>query len=137
MTAPTYDLMKGTCKSVVELEYHLEEVFKATNDHLDWHNPVGKPYPHDLSKPLPLIQNARGRQVIPLDYFINNDLEFLKGRSLSQKYTTSITKMKAADYGQIKWIEEKVSRIWSSVPVVYDRHAYLGTYHWGPKRQRF
>ncbi|GJZ48977.1 hypothetical protein Tco_0603167 [Tanacetum coccineum] len=110
LTGPTYDLMKGTCKSVVELEYHLEEVFKATNDQLDWHNLEGRPYPYDLSKPLPLIQNARGRQVIPFDHFINNDLEYLKGGSLSQKYTTSLTKMKAADYG---------------------------TYHWGPKHQRF
>ncbi|GKC42695.1 hypothetical protein Tco_1060417 [Tanacetum coccineum] len=50
--------MKGTCKSVVELEYHLEEVFKATNDQLDWHNPEGRPYPLDLSKPLPLTKAA-------------------------------------------------------------------------------
>ncbi|GJR72651.1 hypothetical protein Tco_0085016 [Tanacetum coccineum] len=64
LTSPTYDFIKGTCKSVVELEYHLKEVFKAINDLLDWHNPEGKPYPHDLSKPLPLIQNKRGRQVI-------------------------------------------------------------------------
>ncbi|GJU01274.1 hypothetical protein Tco_1111612 [Tanacetum coccineum] len=35
LTDPTYDLIKGMCKSVVELEYHLEEVFKATNDRLD------------------------------------------------------------------------------------------------------
>nr|GEZ51403.1 hypothetical protein [Tanacetum cinerariifolium] len=49
------DVDESTCKSVVELEYHLEEVFKATNDRLDWHNPEGKPYPHDLSKSLPLI----------------------------------------------------------------------------------
>ncbi|GJT90775.1 retrovirus-related pol polyprotein from transposon TNT 1-94 [Tanacetum coccineum] len=138
LTGPTYDLMKGTCKSVVELEYHLEEVFKATNDQLDWHNPKGRPYPHDLSKPLPLIQNARGRQVIPFDHFINNDLEYLKGGSLSQKYTTSLTKTKAADYGHVKWIEDKVPRsIWSPAQVVYDKHAYWGTYHWGPKRQRF
>ncbi|GJY76145.1 hypothetical protein Tco_0481261 [Tanacetum coccineum] len=59
LTGPTYDLIKGTCKSVVELEYHLEEVFKATNDQLDWHNPKGRPYPYDLSKPLPLIPDAR------------------------------------------------------------------------------
>ncbi|GJZ56280.1 hypothetical protein Tco_0611473 [Tanacetum coccineum] len=137
LTGPTYDLIKGTCKSVVELEYHLEEVFKATNDRLDWHNPEGKPYPHDLSKPLSLILNERGRQVIPLDHFINNDLEYLKGGSSSQKYTTSITKTKAVDYGQVKWIEDKVSRIWSPVKVVYDKHAYWGTYHWGPKRQKF
>ncbi|GJV40831.1 hypothetical protein Tco_1419271, partial [Tanacetum coccineum] len=108
LTGQTYDLMKGTCKSVVELEYHLEEVFKATNDQLDWHNPEGRPYLHDLSKPLPLIQNARGRQVIPFDHFINNDLEYLKGGSSSKKYTTSITKTKAADYGHVQWIEDKV-----------------------------
>ncbi|GKB56149.1 hypothetical protein Tco_0912335 [Tanacetum coccineum] len=114
LTGPTYDLMKGSCKSVAELEYHLEEVFKATNDQLDWNNPEGTPYPHDLSKPLPLIPNARGRLVIPFDHFINNDLEYLKGGSLSHKYTTSITKTKAADYGQIKWIEDRIPRsMWS------------------------
>ncbi|GKB44574.1 hypothetical protein Tco_0889516, partial [Tanacetum coccineum] len=63
LTGPTYDLIKGTCKSVVELEYHLEEVFKATNDRLDWHNPKGKPYPYDLSKPFPLILNEQVKVV--------------------------------------------------------------------------
>ncbi|GKE12270.1 hypothetical protein Tco_1415821, partial [Tanacetum coccineum] len=107
LTGPTYDLIKGTCKNVVELEYHLEEVFKATNDQLDWHNPEGRPYLHDLSKPLPLIPNERGHQVIPFDHFINNDLEYLKEGGSSQRYTTSITKTKAADYGQVNWIENK------------------------------
>ncbi|GKB78431.1 hypothetical protein Tco_0945326 [Tanacetum coccineum] len=102
--------MKGSCKSVAELKYHLEEVFKATNDQLDWNNPEGTPYPHDLSKPLPLIPNARGHPVIPFNHFINNDLEYLKGGSLSHKYTTSITKTDAADYAQIKWIEDRISR---------------------------
>nr|GEY81727.1 hypothetical protein [Tanacetum cinerariifolium] len=121
LTDPTYDLTKGTCKSVVELEYYLEEVFRATNDRLDWHNLEGKPYPHDLSKPLPLIQNERGRQVIPYDYFINNDLEYLKGASLSKKYTTFITKTKAADYGQVKWIEDKrFYRYASNIESSYD-----------------
>ncbi|GKC70822.1 hypothetical protein Tco_1116705 [Tanacetum coccineum] len=81
--------------------------------------------------------NEQGRQVIPFDHFINNDLEYLKGESSSQRYTTSITKTKAAVYGQVKWIEDKIYRIWSLVKVVYDRHAYWGTYHWGPKRQKF
>ncbi|GJY38905.1 hypothetical protein Tco_0425269 [Tanacetum coccineum] len=71
------------------------------------------------------------------DYFINNDLEYLKGGSSSQKYTTSVTKTKAADYGHVKWIEYKVSRIWSPLNVVYNKHAYWGTYHWGLKRQKF
>ncbi|GJY49077.1 hypothetical protein Tco_0439033 [Tanacetum coccineum] len=138
LTDPTYDLIKGTCKSVVELEYHLEEVFKANNDQLDWHNPEGRLYPHDLSKSLPLIPDARGRLIILYDHFINNDLEYLKGGSSSRKYTTLITKIKAADYGHIKWIEDKIPRsTWSKAQVFYDKHAYWGTYHWGPKHQRF
>ncbi|GJU79865.1 hypothetical protein Tco_1282230 [Tanacetum coccineum] len=60
----------------------MEEVFKATNDQLDWHNPEGRPYPHDLSKPLPLIPDARGRLIIPYDHFINNDLEYLPRQRL-------------------------------------------------------
>ncbi|GKC46129.1 hypothetical protein Tco_1063851 [Tanacetum coccineum] len=137
LTGPTYDLIKGSCKSVAELDYHMEEVFKATHEQLDWNNPEGKPYPHNLSKPLPLIPNARGRLVIPFDHFINNDLEYLKGGSSSHKYTTSIIKTKAADYGDIKWIEDRIPKsTWSTVPMEYDRHAYWGTYHWGPKRQK-
>nr|GEV63102.1 zinc finger, CCHC-type, retrotransposon Gag domain protein [Tanacetum cinerariifolium] len=61
---PTYELMKGSCKSLVELEYQLEEVYKATTDQLDWVNPEGHIYPHNLLKPLPLIPNNRGHRVI-------------------------------------------------------------------------
>nr|GEX27719.1 hypothetical protein [Tanacetum cinerariifolium] len=71
LAGPTYELMKGSCKSLIELEYHLEEVFKATTDQLDWVN--------------------------------------TKGAS-SRKYTTSIMKTMAADYGHIKWIEDLVPR---------------------------
>nr|GEW03854.1 hypothetical protein [Tanacetum cinerariifolium]GEY95389.1 hypothetical protein [Tanacetum cinerariifolium] len=39
LAGPTYELMKGSCKSLVELEYKLEEVYKATTDQLDWVNP--------------------------------------------------------------------------------------------------
>nr|GFA80376.1 hypothetical protein [Tanacetum cinerariifolium] len=40
--SPTYELMKGSYKSLIELEYYLEEVFKATTDQLDWVNPKGQ-----------------------------------------------------------------------------------------------
>ncbi|GJT06859.1 hypothetical protein Tco_0841321 [Tanacetum coccineum] len=130
--------MKGTCKSLVELEYFFEEVYKATTDQLDWHNPEGQQYPHDLRKPLPLIPNSRGRQVIPFDHFINNDLAYLSGGVSSRTYATSVTKTKAADYGHIKWIEDLVpNTIWSEVPVNYDKHALWGISHWGRKRQQF
>nr|GEW21341.1 hypothetical protein [Tanacetum cinerariifolium] len=72
----TYELMKGSCKSLVELEFFLEEVYK----------------------PLPLIPNSRGRLVIPFDHFINNDLEYLRGGASSRNYITFVTKIKAADY---------------------------------------
>nr|GEU51029.1 integrase, catalytic region, zinc finger, CCHC-type, peptidase aspartic, catalytic [Tanacetum cinerariifolium] len=63
LAGPTFELMKGWCKSSMELEYFFEEVYKATTDQLDWNNPKGQQYPHDLHKPLPLIPNSRGRQI--------------------------------------------------------------------------
>nr|GEX27468.1 hypothetical protein [Tanacetum cinerariifolium] len=48
LVGPTYELMKGSCSSLTELEYHLEEVYKATTDQLDWVNPEGQQYPHNL-----------------------------------------------------------------------------------------
>nr|GFA32036.1 hypothetical protein [Tanacetum cinerariifolium] len=88
LVGPTYELMKGSCKSLVELEYHLEAVFKATTDQLDWVNPEGVS---------------------------------------SRKYTTSITKKKATNYGNIKWIEDLVPRkMWIEEPTGYDKHALWG-----------
>nr|GEV86574.1 hypothetical protein [Tanacetum cinerariifolium] len=106
LAGPTYELMKGSCKSLVKLEFFLEEVYKLTTDQLDWNNPEGQQYPHNLLKPLPLMPNSRGRRVIPFDHFINNDLEYLRGGASSCKYTTSVTKTKAVYYGHIKWIED-------------------------------
>nr|GEX12684.1 hypothetical protein [Tanacetum cinerariifolium] len=89
----------GSCKSLVELEYHLKEVYKATTDQLDWVNPEG---------------------------------------ASSHKYTTSVTKTKAADYGHIKWIEDLVPRpTWIQEPIDYDKHDLWGVSHWGHKRQQF
>nr|GEW53675.1 reverse transcriptase domain-containing protein [Tanacetum cinerariifolium] len=84
LAGPTYELMKGSCKSLIELEYHLEEVFKATTDQLDWVNTEGQQYPHNLLKPLLLIPNNRGRRVIPFEHFINNDLKYLRGGASSR-----------------------------------------------------
>nr|GEW63423.1 integrase, catalytic region, zinc finger, CCHC-type, peptidase aspartic, catalytic [Tanacetum cinerariifolium] len=96
----------GSDRGLTELEYHLEEVYKATTDQLDWVNPEGQQYLHNLLQPLLLIPDNRGRRVIPFSHFINNDLEYLRGGASSRKYTTSVTKTKAADYGHIKWIED-------------------------------
>nr|GEZ45027.1 retrovirus-related Pol polyprotein from transposon TNT 1-94 [Tanacetum cinerariifolium] len=113
LAGPTYELMRGSCNSLTELEYHLEE-------------------------PLLLIPDNQGRQVISFEHFINNDLEYLRGGDSSRKYTTSITKTKAADYGHIKWIEDLVPRtMWIQEPINYDKHALWEFSHWGRKRQQF
>nr|GFD47003.1 hypothetical protein [Tanacetum cinerariifolium] len=62
LAVPTYELMRGSCSSLTELEYHLEEVYKVTTDQLDWVNPEGQQNPHNLLQPLPLIPDNRGRR---------------------------------------------------------------------------
>ncbi|GKE83582.1 hypothetical protein Tco_1557324, partial [Tanacetum coccineum] len=97
LVGSAYKLLKGTCRSYVELEYNTKECYKALNDQLDWNNPEGDRYPFDLSKPLPLVQ-SRNCQIVPIDYFFNNDLAYLQGGSTGRTYTTSLTKTKAAKY---------------------------------------
>ncbi|GKA00158.1 retrovirus-related pol polyprotein from transposon TNT 1-94, partial [Tanacetum coccineum] len=87
----------------------------------------GHEYPFDLSKPLPLIE-VQGRQVVPADYFFNNDLEYLKGGSSRRKYTTSTTKTNAAKYDNIKGIKDIVLTLWSPVKVAYDQYAMWVTH---------
>nr|GEZ54697.1 hypothetical protein [Tanacetum cinerariifolium] len=82
-----------------------------------------------LKQPLPLIPDNRGRRVILFEHFINNDLEYLRGGATSQKYTTSVTKTKATDYGHIKWIEDLVPRaMWIQEPINYDKESALDVY---------
>nr|GEU43988.1 hypothetical protein [Tanacetum cinerariifolium] len=107
LAGPTYELMKGSCKSLVELEFFPEKVYKAPTDQLDWNNPEGHQYPHNLLKPLSLRPNSRGRRVIPFDHFINNDLEYLRGsaptrislwgRKRQQFYGFAVNKESARD----------------------------------------
>nr|GFA94456.1 hypothetical protein [Tanacetum cinerariifolium] len=112
LARPTYELMKRSCKSLIELEYHLEEVYKSTTDQLDWVNPKGQQCPHNLLQPLPLIPDNRSRRVIPFTHFINNDLEYLWGDLVARTM----------------WIQD---------PIDYDKHALWGVSHWGRKRQQF
>ncbi|GKA42942.1 hypothetical protein Tco_0735602 [Tanacetum coccineum] len=78
----------------IELEYNMEECYKALADRLDWENPKGDRCLFDLSKHLPLKDHPR-HLTVASEYFFNNDLEYLKSSNLVKKYTTSITKTKA------------------------------------------
>ncbi|GJS20382.1 hypothetical protein Tco_0449014, partial [Tanacetum coccineum] len=94
LAGPTYELMKDSCKSLVELEYFLEEVYKATTDQLDWNNPEGQQYLHDLRKLLPLIPNSRGRRESTHDVYSKNKI-------------LAVTKLKIVEwhnYKHLDWI---------------------------------
>ncbi|GJT29147.1 hypothetical protein Tco_0909422 [Tanacetum coccineum] len=54
VVGPVYNLLKGTCKSCIELEYNMEECYRALSDKLDWNNPKGDRCPYEFTKPLPL-----------------------------------------------------------------------------------
>ncbi|GKA13995.1 hypothetical protein Tco_0693641 [Tanacetum coccineum] len=61
-------------------------------------------------------------QIVPIDYFFNNDLKYLQGGISTMTYRTSTTKTKAAQY-DLSGIEDMVPNIWSPVKVAYDKHA--------------
>ncbi|GJS28743.1 hypothetical protein Tco_0489363 [Tanacetum coccineum] len=109
LEGPVFKLLKGTCRS-------------------------SRP-PVDLSKPL-LLQEKDGRLVIPVEFFSNNDLEYLKIGNKERKYTVSMTKTKAIRY-ELVGIEEMILGLWSLVIATYDKNAELGIYHLGLKRQLF
>ncbi|GJZ69053.1 hypothetical protein Tco_0632603 [Tanacetum coccineum] len=54
LVGPVFNLLKGTCKSCVELECNMEECYRALTDQLDWANPKGHKSPFDMSKHVPL-----------------------------------------------------------------------------------
>ncbi|GKC95428.1 hypothetical protein Tco_1160870 [Tanacetum coccineum] len=99
---------KGTYRSYVELDYNMEECYKSLTDQLDWNNPKGDRYTFDLSNPLPLVMSGN-RQIVPVDYFFNNDLAYLQRGSTGRTYTTSLTKTKAVKY-DLPRIEDMVSK---------------------------
>ncbi|GJS77276.1 hypothetical protein Tco_0727157 [Tanacetum coccineum] len=128
LVGPVYNLLKGTCTSSIELEYNMEKCFKALTDRLNCNNPEGDRCPFNLIKPLPL-KGCLGHLTVAAEYFFNNNLEFLKSSDPEKKYTTSITKTKAARY-EIMGIEDMVPMLWSTTKVGYDKDAKKGIKHW-------
>ncbi|GKA98003.1 hypothetical protein Tco_0825897 [Tanacetum coccineum] len=71
----------------------MEPCYLALTVQIDWVNPEGDKCPYDLSKPL-LLQGPPGRTTIPVDFFFNKDLEYLKIGNKEKKYASSLTKPK-------------------------------------------
>nr|GEW51739.1 hypothetical protein [Tanacetum cinerariifolium]GEW52315.1 hypothetical protein [Tanacetum cinerariifolium] len=126
---------KSQSKSFGKSVQSEELEFEALSEKLDWENPEGGDYPFDLTKPLPLVMNGN-HQMVPVNYFFNNDLKYLQGGILTMTYTTSLTKTKAAQY-DLRGIEDMVPNIWSPVKVSYDKHALWGISHRIDQRKSF
>nr|GEU76850.1 hypothetical protein [Tanacetum cinerariifolium] len=73
-----------------EMQYDQENEFGYPD-----YQPDNEATPKHDCKPLPLIKD-RGCQVVAAEYFINNDLDYLKGGSSCSKYATSTTRTMAA-----------------------------------------
>ncbi|GJV72189.1 hypothetical protein Tco_1492184 [Tanacetum coccineum] len=135
LLGPAFKHLKGTRTNFAELEYDFKECFKALSKKLNWDNPEGGDYLFDLTKPLPLVINGN-RQIVLVDYFFNNDINYLQGGISTMTYTNSITKTKAAQY-DLPGIEDTVPNIWSHVKVTYDKHAIWGISYWRDQRKTF
>ncbi|GJT68831.1 hypothetical protein Tco_1020311 [Tanacetum coccineum] len=95
LEGPTFKLLKGGFNNNIELEYNMEQCYLGLTDQIDWVNPEGDRCPYDLSKPLPL-QGPLGHTIIPVDFFFNQDLEYLKTGNKDKKSAVSLIKLKAA-----------------------------------------
>nr|GEU33093.1 ribonuclease H-like domain-containing protein [Tanacetum cinerariifolium] len=97
-------------KPGIELEYNIEECYKALTDQVYLNNPKGDHCPYELSKPLPL-KGHTGHLTVPSKYFFNKDLEYLKASNPKKKYSMSITKTKAARY-ELVGIKDVIPNLW-------------------------
>ncbi|GJX97552.1 hypothetical protein Tco_0353350 [Tanacetum coccineum] len=86
------------------------------------------------SSSIELEYNFQEYRTFCLDYFFNNDLEYLKTSNPEVTYTTSIMKTKAAR-NKIKGIEDMVPTLWSTIKHVYDKDTKKGIKHWGERRK--
>ncbi|GJS66686.1 hypothetical protein Tco_0681250 [Tanacetum coccineum] len=154
-TMQTTDVFEAPAHQEFETGVHDEQAEEEVQHLPDWfQQPTRLPSPdHAWNKSVrsihesvqPWLSNLarrtkdpESRHVIPFHHFINNDLEYLCGGESSRKYSTSVTKTTAADYGHIKWIEDLVpNSIWSQMIVKYDKFAIWGISHWGKKRRQF
>ncbi|GKE53204.1 hypothetical protein Tco_1488360, partial [Tanacetum coccineum] len=98
------------------------EFYRVLTDQLDWVNLEGHKSPVDMSKPLPL-QDKEGRLVIPVEFFFNNDLEYLRAGNKERTYSSSTTKTPAERY-TMEGIEDMISTVWSLVEK-RSRYGYL------------
>ncbi|GJX29909.1 hypothetical protein Tco_0237988 [Tanacetum coccineum] len=79
-------------------------------------NHEGNRCPFDLKKPLPL-KGCPCHLTVPVEYFFNKDLEYLKSENMERNYTMSIMKTKATRYELVR-IEDMVPKQWSTIKIL-------------------
>nr|GEW70281.1 retrovirus-related Pol polyprotein from transposon TNT 1-94 [Tanacetum cinerariifolium] len=92
---PWFNEMVSAIKDPLTFDDLVATLIDFSKNKLDWNNPEEDRYPFALSKPPPL-QGHPGHLTVAADYFLNNDLEYLKSSDSKNTYTMSITKTKAA-----------------------------------------
>ncbi|GKA79405.1 hypothetical protein Tco_0786001 [Tanacetum coccineum] len=107
---PAFKLLKGTRTNFAELEYDFEECYKALSEKLDWDNPKSNDYPFDLTKHLPLVVNGN-RQIVPVDYFFNNNLKYARGLESSHdvystKHILAVTRVEVMRKHGYRYLRE-------------------------------
>ncbi|GJR05064.1 ribonuclease H-like domain-containing protein [Tanacetum coccineum] len=120
----TFDELMATSIDFSKCAMNRLKIDNITQAHLN--NPEGDRCPFNLTKPLPL-KGRPGRLTVAAKYFFNNDLEFLKLSNPEKKYTTSITKTKAACY-EIVGIEDMISakQILQAQGLLYSEYSQYG-----------
>ncbi|GJW60315.1 hypothetical protein Tco_0109650, partial [Tanacetum coccineum] len=82
------------------------------------------------------LQDRPDPLTVVVDYFLNNDLEFLKASDPKKTYTTSIMKTKEARY-EIVGIEDMTHTLWCTIKHAYDKDTEKGIKHCGKRQCNF
>ncbi|GKD94134.1 hypothetical protein Tco_1373971, partial [Tanacetum coccineum] len=84
-----------------QLEYFLKEVYKATTDQLDWINPEGQQYPHDLESAHDVYSKRRIIVVIKLEIVEWNNYKHLDWITV-RKDDDKLHKFKEGDFKRLR-----------------------------------
>ncbi|GJW51109.1 hypothetical protein Tco_0092460 [Tanacetum coccineum] len=124
-----YELVGNRFMSKAEYDYNLDQMTITMSDDMDWARDYGLGL--NSKEPLPLVGPNLSR-ISPLEYFFNEDLEYLKNGNKHLKgikYALSMTKRHFAEY-KIGWIKEDICRLFRRTLVDYDVDVMLGIHHW-------
>ncbi|GJR32103.1 hypothetical protein Tco_1108335 [Tanacetum coccineum] len=121
---PTPDPEWNKCQVVLDqpAQPWFNQMVSASKDPLTFNNLMATPI------------DFYNHRTVAVDYFFNNDLEYLKTSDPEVTYTTSITKTKAAWY-EIKGIKDIVPTLWSTIKHAYNEDALIRIKHWGKRRK--